>query len=169
MADKGLEDLFHDTLRDVYYAERHILKTLPKLEASATLDELKAAFNKHTAETEGQIQRLESVFGLIDRKPSAKKCDGIEGILTEGDHVLSEYEGTSALDAGLISSAQAVEHYEITRYGTLRRWAKMLALPDAYDLLSETLEEESRTDELLTKIADAEANAKAKAAKAKSK
>ena len=109
------------------------------------------------------------MFGLIDRKPSAKKCDGIEGILTEGDHVLSEYEGTSALDAGLISSAQAVEHYEITRYGTLRRWAKMLALPDAYDLLSETLEEESRTDELLTKIADAEANAKAKAAKAKSK
>lgn len=161
MADKGLDSLFYDTLRDMYYAERHILKTLPQLEAAAASDELKAAFKKHQGETEGQIVRLERVFELIDRKPVSKRCEAIDGILKEGDGVLEEYEGTTALDAGLISSAQAVEHYEITRYGTLRRWAKMLGLPDGYELLSESLEEESLTDELLTKIADAEANARA--------
>ena len=161
MADKGLDNLFYDTLRDIYYAERHILKNLPQLEKAAVSDELKAAFAQHTLETEGQIKRLEQVFGLIDRKPSSKKCEAIEGILAEGDSVLSEYKGTAAADAGLIGSAQAVEHYEITRYGTLRRWAKMLGLPEAYDLLTASLEEESRTDELLTKIADAEANARA--------
>lgn len=159
--DKGLADLFFDTLRDVYYAERHILQTLPQLEAAAASDELKAAFKKHTGETEGQIQRLEEVFGLIDRKPTSKRCEAIDGILKEGDGVLEDYKGTTALDAGLIASAQAVEHYEITRYGTLRRWAKMLTIPGAYDLLTQTLEEESATDEALTKLADAEANAKA--------
>ena len=161
MADKGLDNLFFDTLRDIYYAENHILKTLPKLAQSASSDELKAAFEKHHTETQGQIQRLEKVFELIDRKPTSKRCEAIDGILKEGDSVLSEYQGTSAADAGLISSAQAVEHYEITRYGTLRRWAKMLGLSNGYDLLTQSLEEESRTDELLTKIADAEANAQA--------
>ncbi|GAB3821857.1 ferritin-like domain-containing protein [Tessaracoccus terricola] len=161
MADKGLEHLFFDTLRDIHYAEKHILKTLPQLEANAASDELKAAFRTHTKETEGQIQRLEKVFALIDRPPTSKRCEAIDGILAEGDGVLEDYKGTTALDAGLISSAQAVEHYEITRYGTLRRWAKMLTIGDAYDLLTESLEEESRTDELLTKIADAEANARA--------
>jgi len=164
MTDKGLDSLYYDTLRDVYYAERHILKTLPKLEASATTEELKAAFRTHHGETEGQIDRLETVFALIDRKPLAKRCEAIDGILKEGDGILEEYQGTSALDAGLIGAAQAVEHYEITRYGTLRRWAKMLSLTEAVDLLPETLEQESRADELLTKIADAEANAKAKSA-----
>lgn len=161
MADKGLDVLFYDTLRDVYYAERHILKTLPKLEKAAVSDELKAAFAQHARETEGQIERLEKVFALIDKRPSSKKCEAIDGILAEGDSVLSDYKGTSAADAGLIGSAQAVEHYEITRYGTLRRWAKMLGLQEGYDLLTANLEEESRTDELLTKIADAEANAQA--------
>lgn len=161
MADKGLDNLFFDTLRDIYYAERHILKTLPKLEAAAASDELKAAFNTHAGETRGQIARLEQVFALIDRKPTSKRCEAIDGILAEGDSLLEEYSGTSALDAGLIGSAQAVEHYEITRYGTLRRWAKMLTLTDAVDLLGANLEEESRTDELLTRIADAEANARA--------
>ena len=164
MADKGLDKLFYDTLRDMYYAERHILKTLPQLESAAVSEELKAAFNHHQAETRGQIDRLEQVFGLIERKPVSKRCEAIDGILGEGDEILQEYQGTAALDAGLISSAQAVEHYEITRYGTLRRWAKMLGLPNGYDLLSESLEEESRTDELLTKLADAEANARAAAA-----
>ena len=160
--DKGLADLFYDTLRDVIYAERHILKTLPKLEQNAASDELKAAFAQHQKETEGQIDRLEKVFAMIDRKPTSKRCEAIDGILKEGDEHLEEYGETSAADAALIASAQAVEHYEITRYGTLRRWAKMLSIPSAYDLLTESLEEESRTDELLTKIAETEANAKAK-------
>lgn len=161
MADKGLDSLFHDTLRDMYYAERHILKKLPALEKAAASEELKAAFRKHHGETEGQIVRIERVFEMIDRAPRAKRCEAIDGILEEGDGVLEDYEGTTALDAGLISAAQAVEHYEITRYGTLRRWAKVLGLPDAYDLLSASLEEESLTDENLTKLADAEANARA--------
>jgi len=161
MSEKGLEHLFCDTLRDIHYAENHILKTLPELEANAASDELKAAFATHTTETRGQIQRLEKVFALIGRPPTSKRCEAIDGILAEGDGVLEDYKGTAALDAGLISSAQAVEHYEITRYGTLRRWAKMLGLGDAYDLLTEGLEEESRTDELLTSIADKEANARA--------
>lgn len=161
MADKGLDSLFHDTLRDMYYAERHILKKLPVLEKAAASEELKAAFRKHHGETEGQIVRIEKVFTLIDRKPRAKRCEAIDGILEEGDGLLEDYEGTTALDAGIISSAQAVEHYEITRYGTLRRWAKVLGLSEGYDLLSESLEEESRTDEALTKLADTEANARA--------
>lgn len=161
MAVKNLESLFHDTLRDMYYAERHILKTLPKLEEAAASDELKAAFAQHRTETEGQVKRLEDVFAMIDRTPRSKRCDAIDGILKEGDGHLAEYQGSPAADAALIASAQAVEHYEITRYGTLRRWAEMLGLPKGADLLSETLEEESRTDELLTKIAEAEANAKA--------
>lgn len=161
MAEKDLESLFHDTLRDMYYAERHILKTLPKLQKAAASDELKAAFEHHHTETEGQVKRLEKVFAMIDRTPRSKRCPAIDGILTEGDEHLEEYKGSPAADASLIASAQAVEHYEITRYGTLRRWAAMLGLPDGADLLSETLEEESRTDELLTKIAEAEANAKA--------
>lgn len=161
MADKGLEDLFFDTLRDIYYAERHIHKNLPTLQANASSDELKQAFEAHTLETEGQIKRLEQVFALIDRPPTSKRCEAIDGILAEGSSILEDYKDTTALDAGLISAAQAVEHYEITRYGTLRRWAKMLTLGNAYDLLTESLEEESRTDELLTKIADTEANAKA--------
>lgn len=162
MAEKGLESLFYDTLRDMYYAERHILKSLPKLERAAVSDELKAAFEQHRRETEGQVKRLEDVFAMIDRKPVSKRCEAIDGILKEGDEHLEEYKGSPAADAALIASAQAVEHYEITRYGTLRRWARMLGLPKGSDLLSETLEEESRTDELLTKIAEVEANAKAK-------
>ena len=162
MAEKGLESLFYDTLRDMYYAERHILKSLPKLERAAVSDELKAAFEQHRRETEGQVKRLEDVFTMIDRKPVSKRCEAIDGILKEGDEHLEEYKGSPAADAALIASAQAVEHYEITRYGTLRRWAKMLGLPKGSDLLSETLEEESRTDELLTRIAEVEANAKAK-------
>ena len=161
MANKGLDSLFYETLRDMYYAEHHILKTLPTLEKAAVSDELKAAFAQHTVETGGQVDRLEQVFGLIDRKPTSKRCEAIDGILAEGDSVLSEYKGTSAADAGLIGAAQAVEHYEITRYGTLRRWAKMLGLPQGYDLLSASLEEESRTDELLTRIAEVEVNARA--------
>ena len=161
MADKTLDTLFHDTLRDIYYAERKILKSLPKMARAAQAPELKAAFEKHQAETEGQIERLQQVFDIIGKAPRGKVCDAIEGILAEGDEIAEEYKGTTALDAGLLAAAQAVEHYEITRYGTLKRWANVLGLKDAVRLLDETLQEESKTDEDLTKIADAAINAEA--------
>jgi ferritin-like metal-binding protein YciE len=161
MPDKTLETLFHDTLKDIYYAERKILKALPKMARGADAPELKAAFEKHREETEGQIERLEQVFEIIGKPARGKTCDAIEGILAEGDEILEEYKGTAALDAGLIASAQAVEHYEITRYGTLKRWALVLGLDDAAALLDATLQEESATDEGLTALADSSANAKA--------
>ncbi|SMF76991.1 ferritin-like domain-containing protein [Allosphingosinicella indica] len=163
MAEKTLDDLFHDTLRDIYYAEKKILKALPKMAKGAQSPELKAAFEKHYDETEGQIERLEQVFELIGKRARGKKCEAIEGIIEEGEEILDEYKDTPALDAGLISSAQAVEHYEIARYGTLKRWATVLGLKDAAKLLDETLQQESKTDGDLTKLADAAANAKAAA------
>lgn len=163
MAEKTLDDLFHDTLRDIYYAEKKILKALPKMAKGAQSPELKAAFEKHYDETEGQIERLEQVFELIGKRARGKKCEAIEGIIEEGEEILDEYKDTPALDAGLISSAQAVEHYEITRYGTLKRWATVLGLKDAAKLLDQTLQQESKTDGDLTKLADAAANAKAAA------
>ena len=161
MAQKTLDDLFYETLKDIYYAERKILKTLPKMARGAQDPKLKAAFEKHKEETEGQIERLQQVFEIIGKRAMGKTCDAIEGILAEGDEILEEYEGTEALDAGLIAAAQAVEHYEITRYGTLKRWATLLGYADAARLLDETLQEESNTDESLTALADAKANAKA--------
>lgn len=158
---KTLEDLFHDTLRDIYYAEKQILKALPKMAKGAQSPELKAAFEKHRGETEGQVDRLEQVFEIIGKTARGKKCEAIEGILAEGDEILEEFADSPALDAGLISSAQAVEHYEITRYGTLKRWATVLGLDDAARLLDETLQQEGATDEGLTALADAAANAKA--------
>lgn len=159
--EKTLDDLFHDTLKDIYYAEKKILKTLPKMAKGADSAELKAAFEKHEAQTEGQIGRLEQVFKIIGKSPQGKTCEAIEGILKEGDEILEEYKGTAALDAGLIASAQAVEHYEITRYGTLRRWAKTLGMDDAAKLLDQTLQEESQTDEDLTTLAEAQSNIEA--------
>ncbi len=161
MADKTLDTLFHDTLKDVYYAERKILKALPKMTKGAQSPELKAAFEKHRTETEGQIERLEQVFEIIGKRAQGKTCDAINGILEEGEAILEDYKGTPALDAGLIASAQAVEHYEITRYGTLKRWANVLGLKDAAKLLDITLQQESKTDEDLTTLADANVNAKA--------
>ena len=158
MAEKTLNTLFHDTLRDIYYAERKILKSLPKMKRAAQSAELKAAFDKHEAQTEGQIERLERVFEIIDKTPRGKTCDAINGILAEGDEIAEEYKDNPALDAGLLAAAQAVEHYEITRYGTLKRWAQVLGLDEAVKLLDETLQEESQTDEDLTTIADARIN-----------
>ena len=158
MADKTLENLFHDTLRDIYYAERKILKSLPKMKRAAQSETLKAAFEKHEGQTEGQIERLEKVFEIIGKTPRGKTCDAINGILDEGDEIAEEYKDSPALDAGLLAAAQAVEHYEITRYGTLKRWANVLGLDEAVKLLDETLEEESQTDEDLTSIADASIN-----------
>lgn len=162
--EKTLHDLFHDTLKDIYYAERKILKALPKMKRAAQSEELKAAFEKHREETEGHVERLIQVFEIIGKSARGKTCDAIEGIIAEGEEIIEEFKDTPALDAGLISSAQAVEHYEITRYGTLKRWASELGLSDAAKLLDATLNEEAKTDSDLTKLADASANQRAKAA-----
>lgn len=162
--EKTLEDLFHDTLKDIYYAERKILKALPKMKRAAQSSELKAAFEKHREQTEGQIERLMQVFEMMEKPARGKTCDAIEGIIAEGEEIMDEFKGTVALDAGLISSAQAVEHYEITRYGTLARWAKELGMNDAAKLLEQTLQEESATDQELTGLAESSVNQKAKAA-----
>ena len=162
--EKTLEDLFHDTLKDIYYAERKILKTLPKMQRAAQSDELKAAFGKHKDQTEVQIERLQQVFELMGKRAQGKTCDAIEGIISEGEDIIEEFKGTAALDAGLISSAQAVEHYEITRYGTLKRWATELGMAEIAKLLDATLQEEWKTDEDLTRLADASANDRAKLA-----
>lgn len=160
--EKTLDDLFLDTLKDIYYAERKILKALPKMAKGAQSQELKAAFEKHRDETETQVERLQQVFELLGKRPQGKTCPAIDGIIEEGEEILDEYKGSAALDAGLVSAAQAVEHYEITRYGTLKRWATELGMKDASALLSQTLDEESATDEALTALADASANQKAK-------
>ena len=152
--DKTLEDLFVDTLKDIYYAEKRILKTLPKMAKGADSPKLKKGFEKHLAQTEGQVERLEQVFEIFGQPARGKKCEAIEGIIAEGETIMKEFRGTQALDAGLISSAQAVEHYEITRYGTLRRWAEMLGRRNAAALLERSLKEESQTDELLDQIAE---------------
>ena len=159
--DKTLEDLFHDTLKDIYYAERKVLKALPKMARGAQSPDLKAAFEKHKSETEVHVERLQRVFELIGKRPQGKTCPAIDGILEEGEEILGEYKGTAALDAGLLAAAQAVEHYEITRYGTLKRWATNLGMKDAVALLDATLQEEAKTDEDLTVLADAAVNSKA--------
>ena len=161
---KTIEDLFHDTLKDIYYAERKILKALPKMARGAQSPELKAAFEKHRTETEAQIERLQQVFEIIGKRAQGKTCDAIEGIVAEGEEILEEYKGTPAVDAGLIGAAQAVEHYEITRYGTLKRWAQLLGHDEAVALLDQTLQEETKTDTDLTALADAGVNEMAKAA-----
>jgi ferritin-like metal-binding protein YciE len=161
---KKLDDLFHDTLKDIYFAEKKILATLPKMAKAAQSEELKAAFEKHHTETEGQIERLEEVFAVIEKKPQGKTCAAIVGITEEGAEIMNEYKGSPALDAGLLAAAQAVEHYEISRYGTLIAWAEELGLEDAVSLLEETLEEEEATDEALTEIAKTAINQQAEAA-----
>ncbi len=159
--EKTLDNLFYDTLKDVYYAEKKILKALPKMAKAAQSEELSAAFEKHLKETEGQVERLEQVFGIIGKRAQGKTCPAIDGIVEEGEEIMDEYKGTPALDAGLLAAAQAVEHYEISRYGTLKRWAEVLGMNDAAKLLGQTLDEESRTDESLTKLADKRVNDKA--------
>jgi ferritin-like metal-binding protein YciE len=161
---KTLDDLFHDTLKDIYFAEKKILATLPKMAKAAQSEELEAAFEKHRTETEGQIERLEKVFAVIEQKPQGKTCAAINGITEEGAEIMEEYKGSPALDAGLLAAAQAVEHYEISRYGTLIAWAEELGLDDAVSLLEETLEEEEATDEALTEIAKTAINQEAQAA-----
>ena len=162
--EKTLQDLFHDTLKDIYFAEKKILTALPKMAKAADSDELRAAFEKHADETEEQVSRLEKVFDAIDETPRGKTCDAIMGLIEEGQEIMKEYKGTPALDAGLLAAAQAVEHYEISRYGTLKTWADELGLKDAVRLLDATLAEEKKTDADLTKLAVSVVNQEAEAA-----
>jgi ferritin-like metal-binding protein YciE len=161
MAEKTLDDLFLDTLKDIYYAERQIVKTLPKMAKAATSAELKAGFEQHLVETEGQIERLEQIFELLGKPARGKTCDAILGIIEEGKDIMTEYKGTVALDAGLVSAAQAVEHYEIARYGTLKTWASQLGMKEAVALLDATLQEELATDKKLSQVATSNVNQKA--------
>ena len=161
---KMLEDLFHDTLKDIYFAEKKILTALPKMAKAAVSEELSDAFKKHQGETEGQVERLEQVFAEIGAKPQGKTCDAIMGILEEGKSIMEDYKDAPALDAGLISAAQAVEHYEMARYGTLRTWAEELGYTKSAKLLQQTLDQEQATDEALSELATSAINRNAEAA-----
>lgn len=158
---KDLAKLFEHTLMDIYYAETQIAKTLPKLAKAAKAPELKKAFETHLKQTEGHIDRLEKVFKLIGKPVKGVVCEAIKGILKEGDEVVEEFSGGTALDAGMIAAAQAVEHYEMSRYGALRTWAQELGMAEAAKLLEQTLLEERETDQLLTKLAETKLNLKA--------
>jgi ferritin-like metal-binding protein YciE len=156
-----LEDLFAETLKDVYFAEKQILRALPKMAKEAMTPELKEAFETHRDETEGQVERLNQIFEKMGRPARGKTCDAILGIIDEAKEFMEDFKGTDALDPALIASGQTVEHYEITRYGTLKTWAKELGLEEAVKLLDETLQEEIKTDKLLTKLATQGLNRKA--------
>ena len=158
---KDLKDLFHETLKDIYFAEKQILRALPKLAKAAQSDELRQAFETHRDETESQIERLIQVFEIIGKSPHGKTCEAINGIIDEGKEIMEDFAETDALDPGLVAAAQAVEYYEISRYGTLKSWAQQLGLMEAVQLLDATLAEEKKTDELLTKLATASINRKA--------
>jgi len=158
---KTMEDLFYALLQDVYYAEKQLTKALPKMAKEAEDAELKKAFTDHLEETEGHVERLEKTFEMIDRPARAKKCDAILGIIEEGKEVIEKADDAQVLDAGLIASGQAAEHYEIARYGTLCAWAKLLGKPQIARLLYETLQEERHADELLTEIAERSVNEQA--------
>jgi ferritin-like metal-binding protein YciE len=160
---KTLDDLFYETLRDMYYAERKIVRTLPKLAKAVKSNELREAFLHHRDETEGQIERLEGVFEMIGKAARGKTCDAIDGILEEGSGIIEDFKGNPALDAGLLAGAQAVEHYEISRYGTLITWAKELGVAEGANLLKTTLDQEVNADKLLTRIAEKAVNEAARA------
>ena len=159
MADeKNLRALFLHQLKDTYFAENAILKALPKMAKAARSEELRGAFAVHVEETREQVKRLDQVFRIVGEKPEGVTCQAIQGIIAEGEEVMQEFSGSEALDAGLIAAAQAVEHYEITRYGTLLAWAKQLGLSEAESLIKETLVEEENTDELLSELAEEAVN-----------
>lgn len=162
MPVKTLEDLFTDGVKDIYYAERKIIGGLKKMIRGAKSPDLKAAFETHLQETEGQVERLVQVFELLGKPARGKTCPAIDGILEEGQEILEEFKDSDALDAGLLAAAQAVEHYEIARYGTLKSWAMQLGKQDVAQLLDATLAEETKTDQALTQLAEANVNSKGK-------
>ena len=162
MADaKTLDDLFLDTLKDIYFAEKQIVKALPRMAKAAQSPQLRAGFEKHLAETEGHVERLEQIFDILDVPARGKTCEAILGILEEGKSIMEDFKDTPALDAGLVSAAQAVEHYEIARYGTLKAWAKQMGRVDVMKLLEATENEEIATDQALSQVATTEVNKKA--------
>ena len=158
---KTMNDLFVHTLQDIYYAEKQIVKALPNMIEKANDPQLKQGFQTHLRETEGHVKRLEQVFTLIGQKAKGVDCPAIDGIIKEADEVAGEVEKKSVLDAALIAAAQAVEHYEMTRYGTLISWAKELGRTDCVSLLQQTLDEEKATDKKLTAMAESQMNRKA--------
>jgi len=160
---KTLDDLFLDTLKDIYFAEKQIVKALPKMAKAATSSELKAGFEKHLQETQGHVDRLEQVFDLIGAPARGKTCEAILGIIEEAKEIMDEFKDSPALDAGLVSSAQAVEHYEIARYGTLKAWANQLGRSNVVKLLEATEQEEIATDKKLTQLGVGQVNRKAAA------
>lgn len=163
MTVKTMDDLFVETLKDIYYAEKHILKALPGMVKKAGSKKLRDALETHRQETEGQIERLEQVFKVFDLAPRGKKCEAIEGIIAEAKEHMEDIEDPKVLDAGMIGSAQAVEHYEITRYGTLIAWARQLGRNDVIEPLEANLEQEKHADQLLSEIAESSVNEKAAA------
>lgn len=158
---KSLQDLFLHTLQDIYYAEKQIMKALPTMVETASSSELHDALSDHQFETEGQVKRLEEVFDMFGQEAGGEKCDAIEGIIKEAKDIMKACEDPDVCDAGIIASAQAVEHYEIARYGTLIAWAKQLGKDDAAQMLDETLKQERAADEKLTKIAESALNKQA--------
>ena len=158
---KNLAELFEATVRDIYYAERAILKALPKMAKKASSQDLKAAFGEHLEQTKGHVERLEQVFQMMGKTARGKKCDAIEGLTAEADEIIKEAKDDTVRDAGMLAAAQAVEHYEISRYGTLKAWAQKLGMDDAAQLLDETLQEEKETDAKLTELAESDINVEA--------
>jgi ferritin-like metal-binding protein YciE len=162
--EKTLDDAFYETLKDVSFAEKQALRACKKSAKAATLPALKEAFLNHAKETEGQIERLQQVFELIGKTPRSKTCDAMQGIMSEMEEDLADFEGSPAADAVIIGCGQAIEHYEMARYGLLMTWAQQLGLKEAADLLDATLQEEKNADALLSKIALQDAKTRAKAA-----
>ena len=160
---KTLDDLFVHTLQDIYYAENQIVKNLPTMAEKASSPELKAAFQQHLTQTQTQIQRLEQVFRMHGQEPKAVQCQAMDGILAEAKEIMGDCDDPNVLDAAMLSSAQAVEHYEITRYGSLVAYAKELGREDCASVLHQTLDEEKATDEKLTAIAKNRVNKEAAA------
>lgn len=163
MTVKTLNDLFVETLKDLYYVENKLVKTLPKMADKASSDELKEAIHEHLAETETHVRRLEQVFELIGVKPKARTCEALEGLIKEAEETMGEIDDDQTLDAAIISSAQTVEHYEIARYGTLACWASEIGNSEVAELLEQTLEEEKSADEKLSDIAEEAVNQRAAA------
>ncbi len=161
MKIENLNDLFLHTLQDIYFAEKQIVKALPKMMKKTDSPELGKAFESHLAETEEQVTRLEQVFEMLGEKPKATKCPAIEGIIEEANELIADIKDPDTRDAGMIAAAQAVEHYEITRYGTLVSWAELLGMQDAAKILGQTLKEEYGADQKLTKLAESRLNKEA--------
>src|ERR1700734_3850268 len=158
MAEKTLSDLFLAHLKDIYYAEKKIYRTLPTMVKAANDAELKKAFTTHREETQGQIERLEQVFEMLGKRPQAKPCEAINGIVAEGEETIEDFGESAAIDTGLVAAGQAVEHYEMARYGALIAWAGQLDLPKAVALLNENLQEELKAERLLTQIGASKAD-----------